>query len=170
MKWEEINQQQCSVARTSSVIGDRWTLLILSDCFLGVRNFDQFQKRLEIPRTTLANRLQKLIDHDILWRKNYLTKPPRSEYRLTEKGLELYPIISTIVNWGDKYYADGAGPPIIRQHIPCGHDIQPILQCPQCKNDVNARNIHARKRDAHDKYDDVLRGPIEKSAQQKTIS
>jgi len=160
MKWDEVSKPQCSVARSSAVLGDRWTLLILSDCFLGVRNFDQFQDRLEIPRTTLANRLQKLIEHDVLYRKKYRTSPDRFEYRLTEKGRDLYPVLSTILNWGDKYYAEAAGPPILRQHMPCGHDIQPVLQCPECETAVDAHNIHARIRPHHDSCPDVNRGPV----------
>lgn len=160
MKWDEVNKQQCSVARSSAVLGDRWTLLILSDCFLGVRNFDQFQDRLEIPRTTLANRLQKLERHDVLYRKQYQSNPDRFEYRLTDKGRDLYPVLSTILNWGDKYYSDEAGPPILRQHVPCGHDIQPVLQCPECKEAVDPHNIHARTRPQHGSHPGVKRGPI----------
>lgn len=160
MKWDEVSNQQCSVARSSSVLGDRWTLLILSDCFLGVRNFDQFQDRLEIPRTTLANRLQRLEQHDVLYRKQYQSNPDRFEYRLTDKGRDLYPVLSTILNWGDKYYSDEAGPPILRQHVSCGHDIQPVLQCPKCEEAVDANNIHARTRPQHGSYPDVKRGPI----------
>lgn len=142
------------------MLGDRWTLLILSDCFLGVRNFDQFQDRLEIPRTTLANRLQKLEQHDVLYRKRYQTNPDRFEYRLTDKGRDLYPVLSTILNWGDKYYSDAAGPPILRQHVPCGHDIQPVLQCPECEEAVDAHNIHARIRPKDGSHLDVKRGPV----------
>jgi DNA-binding HxlR family transcriptional regulator len=160
MKWDEVNNQQCSVARSSSVLGDRWTLLILSDCFLGVRKFDALQQRLEIPRTTLANRLQKLEQHDVLYRKQYQTNPDRFEYRLTDKGRDLYPVLSTILNWGDKYYADEAGPPILRQHVACGHDIQPVLQCPECEEAIDAHGIRARVRSTHGSLPDVKRGPV----------
>ncbi len=160
MKWDEINNEQCSVARSSAVLGDRWTLLILSDCFLGVRNFAEFQERLEIPRTTLANRLQKLEQHDVLYRKLYQTNPDRYEYRLTNKGSDLYPVLSTILNWGDKYYSDSAGPPILREHMPCGHDIQPVLKCPECEEGVHAHNIRARIRPQDKTLSDVKRGPV----------
>ena len=84
MKWDEVADQQCSVARASAVLGDRWTLIILSDCFLGVRRFDDFQRRLGISRTTLANRLKLLEAHGVLARGQYRESPPRIEYRLTD--------------------------------------------------------------------------------------
>jgi DNA-binding HxlR family transcriptional regulator len=160
MKWDDVLHQQCSVARASSVLGDRWTMLILSDCFLGVRNFDQFQERLEIPRTTLANRLQKLEQHGVLYRKRYQEKPDRFEYRLTEKGRDLYPVIATILNWGDRYYVDEAGPPILRKHVSCGHDIQPILHCPECSEAVDAFNTSGRARPRYGSHPDVKRTPV----------
>ncbi len=159
MKWDQIGEEQCSVARASAVLGDRWTLVILSDCFLGVRRFDMFQDRLNIPRTTLANRLQKLEEHGVLQRKVYQQNPTRYEYRLTDKGRDLFPVITTILNWGDSYYEDGAGAPIFRNHINCGHDIQPVLACPECSEPVDARSIRARKRDHIAGFPDVRRGP-----------
>jgi len=160
MKWEEIGQMQCSVARSSAVLGDRWTLLILSDVFLGVRRFEDFQKRLKMSRTTLASRLQLLERHEVLKRVQYQSQPVRYEYRLTPKGRDLFPVISTILNWGDKYYADQAGVPIVRQHQSCGHDIQPMLVCPECFEPVNEKNMSGRRRPAMAGHPDVARGPM----------
>ncbi len=159
MKWDNIGEEQCSVARASAVLGDRWTLVILSDCFLGIRRFDMFQERLNIPRTTLANRLQKLEEHGVLLRKAYQQNPVRYEYRLTDKGRDLYPVITTILNWGDTYCDDGAGAPILRNHVPCSHDIKPVLACPECDEVVDARSIRARKRDHVSGHPDVRREP-----------
>ncbi|MEM9570882.1 MAG: helix-turn-helix domain-containing protein [Pseudomonadota bacterium] len=163
MKWDEIGQMQCSVARSSAVLGDRWTLLILSDVFLGVRRFEDFQKRLKLSRTTLATRLQMLERHDVLRREQYQSQPVRYEYRLTAKGRDLFPVISTILNWGDKYYADDADVPIIRTHKTCGHDIQPQLVCPDCGEPVNERNMTGRARAAVASHPDVERGPFSRS-------
>lgn len=160
MQWEELSAQQCSIARSSVVLGDRWTLVILSDCFLGVRRFEDLQVRLQLSRTTLTQRLKKLEAHGVLERRAYQSKPVRYEYRLTEKGRDLYPVISTLLNWGDTYYSDAAGPPILRQHTPCGHDIQPVLSCPDCAEPVDARNVSARKRPANLDYPKVGRGPF----------
>lgn len=162
MKWSEVDQQQCSVARSSAVLGDRWTLLILSDAFLGVRRFEDFKSRLGMSRATLTDRLDTLVEHDVLKRVQYREKPPRFEYRFTDKGLDLYPVLTTLVNWGDKYYSDKAGPPILRQHLNCGHDIQPVLACPDCGEPVHARNMRARKRPANTDFAPVVRGPIAK--------
>lgn len=160
MKWDQIGDQQCSVARSSMVLGDRWSLLILSDCFLGVKRFDMLQDRLDIPRTTLANRLKRLESHDVLYREKYQSNPDRFEYRLTRKGLDLFPVISAIVSWGDQYYADEAGPPIIRRHKSCGSDIQPVLACPECKEPIGPHDIKARKREPRTGFAAVARGPV----------
>ena len=91
MRWNELSEENCSMARTVSVIGDRWTLLILRDCFLRVRRFEDFQERLGITRPILANRLKKLVDEFVLVKVPYQQRPVRYEYRLTQKGLDLYP-------------------------------------------------------------------------------
>ena len=160
MKWEELSAEQCSVARASVVLGDRWTLLILSDVFLGVRRFDDFQERLGVSRTTLTQRLKLLEAHDVLEKRPYQTNPVRHEYRLTEKGRDLYPVISTVLNWGDKYYSDAGGPPILRRHRSCGRDIQPVLACPECGEEIDPRSIEARKRPERADLAPVRRGPF----------
>ena len=105
MRWNELSEENCSMARTVSVIGDRWTLLILRDCFLRVRRFEDFQERLGITRPILASRLKKLVDEFVLVKVPYQQRPPRYEYRLTQKGLDLYPIVMAIVHWGDVHMA-----------------------------------------------------------------
>ena len=159
-RWDEIRETQCSVARASTVLGDRWTLLILSDIFLGARRFEDFQSRLQLSRTTLTSRLKLLETHEVLRRDRYQDNPPRYEYRLTQKGRDLYPVITTILNWGDTYYSDEAGPPVLRAHLDCGHDIQPVLSCPDCQGAVTTQNIRARKRDSVPGLPDVERGPV----------
>ena len=90
MKWEALEEEPCSVARTVAVIGDRWTLLILRECFLRVRRFEQFQSSLKITRHLLAERLKKLVRFGVLRRVPYQDSPRRYEYILTQKGLDLY--------------------------------------------------------------------------------
>lgn len=160
MKWEQVSQQQCPIARSSAVLGDRWSLLILSDLFLGVRRFDDFQKRLGLSRTTLANRLALLEEHGVIERHIYHQQPTRYEYLLTEKGLDLFPVINALANWGDKYYFDDGAPPILRQHLACGHDIRPVLTCPECHEALDARSLRARKRPASSGLPPVERGPV----------
>ena len=141
MRWEELDQQPCSLARTLSVVGDRWTLLVLRDCFLGVRRFDAFEQRLGITRHILADRLKKLVEHDILYKTPYQQRPLREEYRLTEKGLELHPVMLALVHWGDKHMADERGAPVIHIHKQCGQPMQPVTTCSCCGKQVHARDI-----------------------------
>src|SRR5271168_591257 len=126
MRWDMLDEEACSVARTLSVIGDRWTLLILRDCFLKVRRFEDFQARLGIGRPILADRLQKLVDSFVLTRVAYQQNPTRYEYRLTQKGLDLYPVIMAIVHWGDTHMAGRKGRPLLHRHAPCGHHFDPV--------------------------------------------
>ena len=144
MKWDDLADQPCSVARSTAVIGDRWTLMILRDCFLGVRRFEVFQDRLGISRTIIADRLKLLTDEGVLKKVAYQARPVRHEYRLTEKGLDLYPVILAIVSWGDRHYADERGPPILRRHKACGCDFQPVMSCSECGEAVGAREVEAR--------------------------
>lgn len=144
MKWDDLAKEPCSVARSVAVIGDRWTLLILRDCFLGVRRFDAFQTRLGISRTIIAERLKLLTDEGVLARVAYQENPARFEYRLTEKGLALYPVVMAIVHWGDRHYADDRGPPILHRHKGCGCDFQPVMTCSECGEEVEARAVEAR--------------------------
>ena len=112
MKWDELEEEPCSLARTVAVIGDRWSLLILRECFLRKRRFEAFQSALGITRHLLAERLKKLVRLGILRRIPYQESPKRYEYILTHKGLDLYPVIMSIVHWGDTHMVDSRGRPI----------------------------------------------------------
>ena len=144
MKWEEVGDFRCSVARTLSIVGDRWTLLIVRDAFLGLRRFDDIQRDLGITRHLLSERLRKLVDHEILERIAYQDKPVRYEYRLTEKGIDLYPIMLTLVDWGDRWMGDEHGPPVEYLHRGCNQTVMPTLHCPDCGEKVGARDIKPR--------------------------
>lgn len=135
---------KCSVARTLSVIGDRWTLLIVRDSFLGLRRFEDFQHDLRLTRHRLAARLRKLVEEGILERVQYHYRPRRFEYRLTEKGIDLYPVVVALLRWGDRWMADSDGPPIELLHRNCGRHVMPVLTCPACNEEVNARTMLAR--------------------------
>ena len=130
----------CSVARTVEIIGERWTMLILREAFLGVRRFDHIQRDLGIARNILSDRLGKLVGHGILERKQYQERPARFEYRLTEKGRDLYPIIVCAMRWGDKYLAP-EGPPVTLLHKDCGHAFEPVLTCSHCRGEIDARSV-----------------------------
>src|SRR2546422_7515819 len=101
-RFEDMN---CSVARTLDAVGEWWTMLIVRDAFLGIHRFEDFQRRLGIARNVLSARLQTLVEHGILERCRYQDHPPRHEYCLTEKGMELYPVVVSLMRWGDKWTA-----------------------------------------------------------------
>src|SRR5690606_10983104 len=122
----------CSLARTLAVVGDRWTLMVLRDCFLGIRRFDQFEKRLGITRHVLADRLKKLVEHGVLTRVPYHQRPLREEYRLTESGLALLPVIMALGSWGNRYMADARGTPIEHRHRACCQQMRPVTVCSVC--------------------------------------
>jgi len=141
MRWDELEQQSCSVARTLAVIGDRWTLMILRDCFLGVRRFDEFEQHLGITRHVLSDRLRKLVEYDVLKKVAYQQRPLREEYRLTERGLDLHSIVLALVSWGDKHMADERGAPLLHRHKTCGHIMHPVTVCSECSEPIAARDI-----------------------------
>ena len=141
MRWDELEQEACSVARTVSVVGDRWTLLILRDCFLKVRRFDEFERRLGITRHVLADRLRKLVEAGVLDKVAYQERPKRYEYRLTEKGLDLNTVMLALVHWGDRYMTQGRGRPKLYRHKDCGQLFDPIMGCSACGGQITARNI-----------------------------
>lgn len=144
MRWNDLSETPCSVARTVAVIGDRWTLMILRDAFLGVRRFEDFERRLGISRSVIAERLRRLVDEGVLRREAYQTRPLRHEYRLTDKGLALHPVMLSIVHWGDTHYAGEAGPPLLHRHKACGCDFTPVMTCSACHEPVGARGVEFR--------------------------
>jgi DNA-binding HxlR family transcriptional regulator len=144
MKWRDLAEEPCSVARSVAVIGDRWTLMLLRDCFLGVRRFDDFGRRLGISRAIIAERLKRLVDEGVLRKEAYQDQPLRYEYRLTEKGLDLHPVIMAIVHWGDVHYAGEAGPPLLHRHKACGCDFTPVMTGSECHAPVTARDVEVR--------------------------
>lgn len=102
-KWDDLATDWCPVARAMSVIGDRWTLLIVRDCFLGKSRFDEFQKSLGVTRHVLSNRLKKLVDAGVLERNAYSERPARYDYKLTDKGRDFAPALVGLKDWGKKH-------------------------------------------------------------------
>jgi len=141
MRWDEMQDEPCSIARTLSVIGDRWTMLILRDAFLRIRKFDDLQKDLGVSRQRLSDRLKKLVDEGVLERRQYQDTPPRYDYRLTPKGVDLYPVVMAMVNWGDKYMDQGKGAPMVYKHTVCDHYFTARVTCSECGEAVNPRDV-----------------------------
>lgn len=141
MRWEELEQQPCSLARTLSVVGDRWTLLVLRESFLGIRRFDEFEKRLGITRHVLADRLKKLVEGGVLDKMAYQQRPLREEYCLSAKGRDLYPAVLALVNWGDRHMSGAEGAPIRHIHRRCGQPMHGVLVCSECGEPLEARDV-----------------------------
>lgn len=137
------DNEVCSIARTLELVGERWTLLILRDAFRGVRRFDDFQRGLGVARNVLTDRLQRLVDAGILQRHRYSERPPRDEYRLTDRGRDLYPVVFHLMRWGDKHAAPN-GPPNLIVHRDCGGQIDDHMLCSACGAPVDARAVEAR--------------------------
>ena len=132
----------CSVAQCLEAVGEWWTLLIVRDAFLGVTRFDDFQARLGISRNILTQRLNHLVDSGILTRVGYQDHPPRSEYRLTSKGRDLWHVVMAMRQWGDRWAAPG-GPPIQTRHTGCGHIVAAVPSCSHCGEPLDARSVTA---------------------------
>ncbi|MGI9586409.1 MAG: winged helix-turn-helix transcriptional regulator [Acidimicrobiia bacterium] len=130
----------CSVARTLEHIGERWTVMILRDAFYGVRRFDEFQASLGIARNILAKRLTKLVDAGIMRKEQYQEHPVRYEYRLTEKGRDLVPILTSLLAWGDKWETEGE-PPVRLVHAGCDNVMHARTVCSECGEEINMFNL-----------------------------
>ncbi|MGW9368648.1 winged helix-turn-helix transcriptional regulator [Streptomyces xanthophaeus] len=123
----------CSIARATDLFGDAWTALIMRDVLLGIRRFDELAEDLGLSRKVLAARLARLVEEGVLTRERYQASPPREEYVATEKGRELYPVLLTLMAWGDKWYAEPEGPPARIRHDVCGHIAIPVVACDACR-------------------------------------
>jgi DNA-binding HxlR family transcriptional regulator len=133
--------QACSVAAALEVVGDPWTLLIVRDALRGSRRFEQFQTSLGCARNVLAARLKTLVEQGVLVRRPYCERPPRFEYAPTEKARDLFPVIATLLAWGDKHVYGGAGP--VRLTHSCGEAFQPAVACAACGEATGARDVRA---------------------------
>ena len=124
------DRSRCSVAGTLSVVGEKWSLLVLREAFFGVRRFADFQRVLGAPRAVLTDRLATLVEQGILRRVPYQAEGERQrhEYRLTEKGIDLYPTLVALMQWGDRYLADG-DQPVELEHKDCGATVHLALVC-----------------------------------------
>jgi DNA-binding HxlR family transcriptional regulator len=136
--------QVCSIAGALELIGERWTLLIVRDLFLGVRRFDDLQRDLGIARNVLRDRLNRLVDEGIVRKRRYQERPERFEYVLTEKGVDLWPVLHSMLTWGDRYAAPEAGPATVIEHRGCGGRIDDRRTCEACATVVGPHDIKAR--------------------------
>jgi DNA-binding HxlR family transcriptional regulator len=137
------SDQDCSVARALEVVGERWTILILRDAFLGVRRFDDFQRSLGVARNVLQTRLKRLVDEGLLERRCYQERPVRHEYRLTPRGEDLWPVLLALMEWGDRHRAGGETAPRAL-HRACGGVLTQRCTCTACEAEIGIADVELR--------------------------
>jgi DNA-binding HxlR family transcriptional regulator len=144
VRHEDLIDYPCSIVRPLSVLGDRWTFILIKQAFAGSRRFEEFHDAIGISRGRLAERLARLVDEGILDRVPYKKDNARShhEYRLTQKGHDLYPVLLALRDWGDRYMAP-EGPPMHYRHRDCGGEAHAHLTCDRCGTELTARDVEA---------------------------
>ena len=135
--------QFCPVAKAMELLDERWTLLVLRDIFLGNRRFDALQGHLGVARNVLQSRLERLLEHGVIEKVPYQERPVRHEYRLTPKGIDLWPTIVSLMQWGDRHALSPAGPPVLLQHKECGGEVDGHRICTACGTPLEARDVRA---------------------------
>jgi DNA-binding HxlR family transcriptional regulator len=143
MRRTSFADMHCSVAQTLEIVGEHWTLLILRDCFLGVRRFDAFVERLGIARNVLTVRLDTLVAAGVLERRVYDEARGRAEYHLTAKGRALWPVLTALRQWGDEWLLGEGNEPVVLEHRTCGHVVHAVMTCSECGEPLVADAIRA---------------------------
>jgi DNA-binding HxlR family transcriptional regulator len=131
--------QACSMARSLEIVGERWTLLILRDVFLGVRKFEDLYRSLGVARNILQARLELLVEEGVLQKQPY--QEGRFEYFLTQKGQELWPALMALMRWGDRHYAPHGRPRLIK-HRDCGGEVTENLTCDKCGKALKLQDLY----------------------------
>ena len=138
--------ENCPIGRAMEILGERWTVVVLREAFNGIRRYDDMRVRTNIPRQVLANRLAKLVEHGILRKVPYQEPGARQrhEYRLTEKGIDLYPMLVALRDWGDRYLIDADGSPLDIRHRACDAPVHLVLRCDNGHELTSAREAVPR--------------------------
>ena len=142
--WQlDYDTANCTIAAALEFVGEKWTFLVLREAFNGIRRFDDMQHRTGAPRQVLSNRLARLVTDGILRKVPYQEpgKRQRSEYRLTEKGIDLFPVIAALLAWGDKHAAHPGGQPVVLTHRDCGAAVHLQLACEEHHVLQSAREV-----------------------------
>lgn len=142
MKWDQLADETCPIARSLAVIGDRWTLLILRDCFAGASRFEEFAASLRISRPVVAARLATLVEQGLLEKVAYQARPPRHQYRLTRLGRSLQDLMLVLSSWGSRELAGGGS--VEHVHTGCGHVFEPVVSCSHCHEPVDVGAVRTR--------------------------
>ena len=135
----------CTIARSVDLLGEGWTLLVMRQACLGTRRFDDFQRALGIGRNILTLRLNRLVDEGLLARVPYQDHPVRYEYRLTDKGRDVYPILAAMAAFGERWLVGEEGTPLVLHHTTCDHDMHAVVSCSECGEALDVRRVQARR-------------------------
>ena len=144
MPQRPFDDQNCSIARTLEIVGERWTLLVMREVLLGSRRFGDIRRSLGVAPNILSDRLATLVEHGLLTRRRYSERPEAHEYVPTRKGVDLNPVLVALLQWGDRHASPAAGPPRVLVHAACGHDAHPSLRCAHCDEEIDTRDLRVR--------------------------
>jgi DNA-binding HxlR family transcriptional regulator len=144
MPYRPFEGQNCSIAATLAVVGERWTLLVMREVLLGRRRFADIKRETGIASNILSDRLDTLVEHGLLERRRYSEQPESYEYRATARGRDLNPVLVALMQWGDRHVAGRKGPPRVLVHTACGHDADPQLTCSHCERPIEPSELRVR--------------------------
>ena len=144
MRRSSFADMNCTIAKSLEMIGEWWSMLIIRDAFLGVSRFEDFQQRLGVARNVLTTRLDKLVDEEILERRCYDEARGRHDYVLTRKGRALWPVLTTLRQWGDDWTVEKGEQPVVMHHKACNHDTTAKLHCAHCGQRLAGADIRLR--------------------------
>lgn len=145
MKRVDTSTWSCYIARSTSILGDHWNILLIRQACFGLRRYEDFQRTLGIGRNILTIRLNGLVDSGIFERVEYQSRPPRSEYHLTEKGRDAFTVLAAMDAWGRRWLTQGGGAPVVLHHLECGHDMHAMAVCSECSRPLEVRSVTARQ-------------------------
>lgn len=137
--------QVCSVARTLEIVGERWSMLIIRSVYLGVHRFDDLTDAVGATQGELATSLDRLVDDGVIEQVSSQEQPKDSEYRLTAKGEDLWPVLVHMMRWGDTYYCESAGAPRLLEHTGCGGSPDEHLMCDTCGELLGIGSVTPRR-------------------------
>jgi DNA-binding HxlR family transcriptional regulator len=139
------SDENCSIKGTLEIVGEKWSLLVLREAFFGIRRFDDFHRVLGCARNLLSERLAKLVEQGVLDRVAYQDpgQRRRHEYRLTEKGLDLQPVLVALMQWGNRWTAEPDGPSVEVLHRDCGAPVNAVLACERGHSTLAPRDTEA---------------------------
>ncbi|MFN8037229.1 MAG: helix-turn-helix domain-containing protein [Acidimicrobiia bacterium] len=151
MRRTRFDESVCPIARTTDLVGDWWTPLVMREACSGVRRFEVFREHLGIPRASLAARLDRLVEEGLLRRAPYQERPLREEYRLTRKGAEFYAVLAAMFRWGRDWMFEegqepGAVPELMIVDVETGDEIRPLVVDERTGAPVDVRRTRLRIR------------------------